>query len=159
MHDELDAGAGGAGAPPESDEANRAPDLTRRYDGDGIAVSWYAARCIHDAACVRAQPRVFNPRRRPWINASAADAEAVAAAVRACPTGALQYEMPNGQGEPVEQVATVRHIANGPVYVRGNIAITDEDGNVIRRGSRFALCQCGKSNNKPFCDNSHRARD
>src|SRR4051812_49429704 len=68
---EMPASAGGAGAPPVPSAANRAPDLTREYEGDGITVEWYATRCIHSAKCVHALPRVFDPRRRPWVDPSA----------------------------------------------------------------------------------------
>lgn len=154
---EPNAGEGGAGGPPETNESNKARDLTRVYHGDGITVYWYARRCIHDAACIRAQPRVFDSRRRPWIDPAQGDAEAIAAAVRACPTGALEYRLADGSGEAVESVASFRRVPNGPVFVRGNLMITDEEGTIIRQATRLALCQCGKSANKPFCDNSHRA--
>src|SRR5215218_4699827 len=87
------AGEGGTGAPPQPHEANIAPpDLTRVYTKGGIRVEWFAVRCIHSAACIRAQPGVFNPHRRPWIDLDAATEEDIAAAVLECPTGALQYE-------------------------------------------------------------------
>lgn len=155
VHDEPDAGEGGAGAPPKPNESNHAPDLTKKYVGDGITVYWYAKRCIHDASCIRALPRVFNPRRRPWVDVSQAEAEAIADAVRRCPTGALEYVI---EGEPEPTPApTVKHNPGGPLYVRGDFTITDEEGNVIRQAKRAALCQCGKTKNPPFCDNSHRS--
>jgi CDGSH-type Zn-finger protein len=40
--------------------------------------------------------------------------------------------------------------------VRGDIEILAPDGSVLRRDTRIALCRCGGSENKPFCDNSHR---
>lgn len=63
----------------------------RVYKGDGIVVEWYASRCIHSGNCARALPRVFNPRRKPWIDATASTADRIAAAVENCPSGALQY--------------------------------------------------------------------
>jgi len=47
-------------------------------------------------------------------------------------------------------------VANGPLYLRGRIRIEGPDGRVIREDTRVALCRCGASENKPFCDNSHR---
>ena len=88
-----DASAGGTGAPPAPASPNRAPDhLTREYRGAGIAVQWYAARCIHSARCIRAAPAVFDPARRPWIVLDGAGADAVAAAVERCPTGAWDMQ-------------------------------------------------------------------
>lgn len=47
--------------------------------------------------------------------------------------------------------------ANGPYLVRGEFELTDQDGNVIetRRGT-VALCRCGASRTKPFCDGTHK---
>jgi CDGSH-type Zn-finger protein len=45
----------------------------------------------------------------------------------------------------------------GPLLVRGEIDLVDGDGKPIdtRRGT-VALCRCGASANKPFCDGSHK---
>jgi uncharacterized Fe-S cluster protein YjdI len=154
---EADAGHGGADAPPDTHESNRAPDLTREYRNDEIAVRWYAKRCIHSAACIRKAPRVFDPRRRPWIDLDAGETQRIIAAVEACPTGALEYMSAGGPPQTSSETK-VQVVADGPLFLRGNIKIVGENGNVIRESTRVALCRCGKSANKPFCDNSHRAR-
>ena len=141
-----------AETPPEPTEQNRAPDLTRKYERGDITVRWYAKRCVHAAECIKKQPRVFNPRRRPWIDLADVDIEDIKRAVEACPTGALEYD-----GEMAEPEVTARPIAGGPHLLRGDITVLDEDGNVLRHATRVALCRCGKSGNMPFCDNSHRA--
>lgn len=155
---EPDAGEGGAGAPPGEHEANQVfADLTREYSSGEIRVQWYASRCIHTGACIKALPRVFNPRRRPWVDVDAADADAVAEAVLKCPTGALHYVRTDGVPEPIPDHVTVRIIRDGPYLVHGEIEVTDPEGNVLRRDSRVALCRCGRSRHLPFCDNTHRA--
>jgi CDGSH-type Zn-finger protein len=46
---------------------------------------------------------------------------------------------------------------SGPYLVRGPITLTDADGNRYAvEGETVALCRCGGSQNKPFCDGSHR---
>ena len=47
---------------------------------------------------------------------------------------------------------------NGPLLVEGNdVTIEDAEGGVFTPAGRpFALCRCGASSNKPFCDGSHR---
>ncbi len=152
-----DASAGGAGAPPREDAANAAPEgITREYAGDGITVQWFASRCIHSGECIRALPRVFNPRRRPWVNAAAADADRIAEAVLRCPTGALRYHRSDGGAqESAESPPTVRMQPDGPWFVRGELEILDETGRVVRRETRVALCRCGKSRHMPYCDNTH----
>lgn len=45
---------------------------------------------------------------------------------------------------------------NGPYLISGEIELVDADGNVVERLSKAALCRCGHSKSKPFCDGSHR---
>jgi CDGSH-type Zn-finger protein len=46
---------------------------------------------------------------------------------------------------------------DGPLLVRGPFRLQDQDGNEIEAGRRtVALCRCGKSRIRPFCDGSHR---
>ncbi len=57
--------------------------------------------------------------------------------------------------EPVE----IRCRENGPYVVKGAVRIVDHLGNVfvIPPGKdSVALCRCGQSKNRPFCDGSHR---
>ncbi|HET7902579.1 MAG TPA: CDGSH iron-sulfur domain-containing protein [Candidatus Nanopelagicales bacterium] len=46
------------------------------------------------------------------------------------------------------------HISGG-LWLRGGIAVTSEDGTPYPVRNRMALCRCGESKNKPFCDGSH----
>ena len=130
---------------------------TRVYEGAGIRVLWNATRCIHVANCLRAAPQVFNVNRRPWVEVDAADAETVAAAVLSCPTGALRYE-PKGDLAPETppERTRIRVQLDGALEVHGAVRLTDFDGRVVAEEYRVALCRCGASENKPFCDNSHR---
>lgn len=157
--DQADASAGGCGAPPEPDAPNHAPaGLTREYRSERISVLWFAERCIHSGECIRAQPRVFDPRRRPWVKIDAADADAVAEAVLRCPTGALHYvRHDGGPQEPVPERTTIRPVPDGPYHVRGKVEVRTSGGELIREDTRVALCRCGESRHMPFCDNSHTA--
>ena len=47
-------------------------------------------------------------------------------------------------------------VRDGPLFVRGDITVTDEAGAIVRHDTRMALCRCGGSANKPFCDDTHR---
>lgn len=154
---EPDAAAGGTGAPPDPERPNRAPPALREYATDRITVEWRAERCIHSANCIRALPRVFDPRRRPWVDVHAADADAIAQAVLRCPTGALAYVRHDaGAPEAPDAPTTLTPIRNGPLYVRGDVEVRGLDGRVIRTGTRVSLCRCGLARDIPFCDNSCR---
>ncbi len=46
---------------------------------------------------------------------------------------------------------------NGPYLVPGQATYTDAQGNThTSEGKMIALCRCGHSANKPFCDGSHK---
>ena len=54
-------------------------------------------------------------------------------------------------------VIKVRH--NGPYLVTGPVTLTDADGTEypLESGQNIALCRCGGSTTKPFCDGTHSA--
>jgi CDGSH-type Zn-finger protein len=53
--------------------------------------------------------------------------------------------------------ATITPYRDGPLIVRGTFRLTDQDGAEIDPGREtIALCRCGKSGIKPFCDGSHK---
>lgn len=53
--------------------------------------------------------------------------------------------------------ARITPYKNGPYLVRGDFVITDQDGNEIQpRTGVVALCRCGKSQTRPFCDGTHK---
>ena len=51
---------------------------------------------------------------------------------------------------------TITPLENGPYLVRGSVVVRDADGNEYRiERETIALCRCGGSTNKPFCDGTH----
>ncbi|WP_254271212.1 CDGSH iron-sulfur domain-containing protein [Haloarcula marina] len=125
------------------------------YDGEDVDVTFDSNRCIHVRECVEGLPAVFDTSKRPWVDPNEASPDAVADVVERCPTGALHYERADGTPEPVPDRNTVTATAQGPVYVRGDATVTDEEGETLLEDTRLALCRCGHSMNKPLCDNSH----
>jgi uncharacterized Fe-S cluster protein YjdI len=71
------------------------PKRLQTYETPEITVTFDPNICTHSAICVRGLPAVFDVRRRDWVRPYAAPAEEVAAQVRRCPSGALQYRMPD----------------------------------------------------------------
>lgn len=126
------------------------------YEGEDIIIRYDVARCIHAAECADGLPEVFDAERRPWVDPDGARPNRIAAVIHRCPSGALTYERLDGEAnEPVPEENVVRVGTDGPLYLTGNIEIKSPDGSVISRETRVALCRCGRSSNKPFCDNSH----
>ena len=140
----------------ENEERKR-PGIERVYRNDQIAVSWEPKLCIHVGNCFRGLPEVFKPQSRPWISVDAGTADKITDVVMTCPTGALHFErLDDGPQEPQPNETTIDARPNGPLYVRGQVRITGLGGRLIREDTRVALCRCGHSGNKPFCDGSHR---
>jgi CDGSH-type Zn-finger protein/uncharacterized Fe-S cluster protein YjdI len=131
---------------------------SREYEGDGIVVSFEAERCIHAAECVGGLPAVFNPDSRPWISPDGASPEDVARVVSRCPTGALSFERRDGgPAEAPPPSNSLRVGADGPVFATGRLVILDAERRELCRETRVALCRCGASGNKPYCDGAHKA--
>ena len=127
------------------------------YGNEQIVVHWDARRCIHTGICTRTLPEVFDVARRPWISVDGAGADAIAAAVARCPTGALRAERLDGvDHDEVPEVTTVVPMPDGPLYLSGRLRVTAPDGTVVAEEPRLALCRCGGTTNPPFCDNTHR---
>lgn len=54
---------------------------------------------------------------------------------------------------------TITPSTNGPYLVTGTLKLTDVDGREIPHPDQMALCRCGGSSNKPFCDGTHLTND
>ncbi|WP_137136460.1 CDGSH iron-sulfur domain-containing protein [Rhizobium sp. FKY42] len=117
---------------------------------ENIEMAFDVRFCIHARHCVTRLTKVFREGQYPWMDPTGEDADLIAAVVEMCPSGALQYKRLDGQRqeEPPNNVVVIRE--NGPYEFRGTLEI---DGRPV--GYRRTLCRCGKSENKPFCDNSH----
>ena len=124
----------------------------KRYEGEHIEVTYDAARCLHAAECVRGMPAVFDTTKRPWIAPDGADAEALAAVIRRCPTGALHYTLRDGEPEQPSVPTRIRIANGGPLLIEGDLELEG------RRETRAAICRCGKSSNEPYCDRSGSCR-
>jgi CDGSH-type Zn-finger protein/uncharacterized Fe-S cluster protein YjdI len=136
---------------------------TKDYDGTGITIHWDSGLCQHSGVCAATLPRVFRPAERPWIDASAANADQLADAIDMCQSGALTYTRTDGQlprethhAETPEATVTIAPSENGPLEVLGHVRVLAADGTVLKEAQRVYLCRCGHSENKPFCDGHHR---
>lgn len=50
----------------------------------------------------------------------------------------------------------VKPAPDGPLLVEGNLEVLAGSGHTVDRVSKCALCRCGQSSNKPYCDGTHR---
>lgn len=131
-------------------------DITKHYSNDEITIAWKPAKCIHAAECVKALPKVYNPNEKPWLKMENATTEELIHQIGLCPSGALSY-FKNGE-EPVSTISESVKVVikpNGPLLVHGDINVVHADGTEDKKTKITALCRCGHSSNKPFCDGAH----
>jgi uncharacterized Fe-S cluster protein YjdI len=72
------------------------PRRLQTYETDEIIVTFDPSICTHSGVCVRGLPAVFDVKRKRWVRPDLGSAEEVAAQVRRCPSGALQYQLKRG---------------------------------------------------------------
>lgn len=89
------------------------------------------------------------------IATGTAPAGSAAATPTATPTASQAPLAPAAAVPPLGAPMGVKVSVNGPLLLAGPIRLTLPDGSTVDREGKTALCRCGASTNKPFCDGSH----
>ncbi len=134
-------------------------DITKKYTNGEVSIVWKPTECIHSAICFKGLGEVFDPQKRPWITPEGSTTERIVAQVKKCPSGALSYYLNSDAnvGEvKVEAETIVEPTPNGPLMVYGNVTVKGANGTLTKKNNATAFCRCGASQNKPFCDGTHR---
>lgn len=126
------------------------------FAGDKMDVSWDERLCIHIAECGQSKDEVFCGGRDPWCIPDSAESSEVEDIIKRCPSGALSFTYKDGTAEILgAEENSVKVVYNGPLYLQGDLDIDGAQEDMTSVKFRAALCRCGASKNKPFCDNSH----
>ena len=129
----------------------------KTYQGRDIDVTFELKRCIHAAECGRRLQEVFDTAKRPWVQPDNATADQVQETIDHCPSGALKYVRHDGgtqEQRPDKNIIVVTD--SGEYQLHGDVQLMTMGGETLVEEYRLTLCRCGESNNKPFCDNTHR---
>ena len=142
-------------APDHGRLRNSPVDYTGDVDGMRVTISYTPVLCTHAAQCQARAARVFDPKRKPWIQPENGTVEAILDVIAACPSGALRVSV----GDQPPQHMTTGDIAiavekDGPFHVT-NVALDAAFNGAGASRAKYSLCRCGLSKNKPFCDGSH----
>ncbi|MCX6225942.1 MAG: (4Fe-4S)-binding protein [Bacteroidia bacterium] len=142
----------------------------REYSNGEITVFWKPDACIHSTVCFMKLRKVFDPSKRPWVNMQGAPTQAITDIVEQCPTDALTWKwnldltasekdelinLPDGDEVVPAPVTEITIIENGPALIKGKFSVRKSSGEMMQTAGQIALCRCGSSRNKPFCDGSH----
>jgi CDGSH-type Zn-finger protein len=135
--------------------ADRRPTAERRrvFSEAPISLTDDRKLCAHQAFCERFPRNAWSIARGEQ---GPEDQDLLIYMVRRCPSGRLQYRMAT-DAEPYEEdlPKEVAVVNDGPLWIRGGIPVESADGFSYEVRNRQALCRCGQSKNKPFCDGSH----
>ena len=96
---------------------------------------------------------------RPWVDPDKGSVEQIVASVEACPSGALRYTLNGKEYQDPDRAPLVTVFKNGPYQVQGSIELVDVPFAKGATKEHYALCRCGSSKNKPFCDGTHERID
>jgi CDGSH-type Zn-finger protein len=146
-----------------TETADRSPyiEQAKVFEGPDLVLTDLPALCSSARFC--------DAKGSIWNLVEEGGPDATAIAVREaghCPSGRLitwartsaERLEPVGEPDFEPSIGVVQDPAagvSGPLWVRGRIPVVSEDGTPYEVRNRIALCRCGASQNKPFCDGSH----
>ena len=136
---------------------DRGVDRRDSYPAGRITIHDNRSICAHAGHCTDGLAAVFKYGSEPWIDPAGASAEAIVATIRKCPSGALAYTLDGVEGGDAERAPAITVTKDGPYAVVGAVALSGQDWAQGASKTRYTLCRCGASKNKPFCDGSHWA--
>jgi len=133
--------------------------MKKEYQQGDTTVVWRPELCYHSKNCVKNLPEVFNPNRKPWIETGHSSEKELQNAIDKCPSGALSYRVKGKERNTDTMSTTIEPMKNGPVIVKGKLSLKSADGEEVLDQGMIALCRCGASAKKPYCDGSHSKID
>ncbi|UZJ38662.1 MULTISPECIES: CDGSH iron-sulfur domain-containing protein [unclassified Prosthecochloris] len=134
-------------------QEGRPPRRSDSYKGKDIIIHDDRGICSHAGFCTDDLPEVFLKKDEPWIDPDGEGVEKIIETIEKCPSGALSYSIEGRLHDNFSGNPQIRIAENGPYYIKGSIPLHDADK--PESDEHYALCRCGRSRNKPFCDGQH----
>lgn len=147
-----------------SETADTAPTKDRQvvFEGEGIVVKRDYSLCTEAGFCAT---RFTDVEKMTPQTGDTQVRSLVMAMIERCPSGSyvysLQQDEPDVEPDLPQQIAVTTEIVSsgpipGPLWVTGNIPVERADGQPCETRNRVTLCNCGRSQQKPLCDGTHR---
>ena len=130
-------------------------DKRKDYIGEHITIHDNRAICSHAGYCTDNLKDVFRLGEEPWIDPDGANNQEIIETIKRCPSGALSYSVNGVEHRDQQRPPTVSVTKNGPYVITGGVELIDQRMAEGASSEHYALCRCGASKNKPFCDGSH----
>ncbi len=147
--------AGFSSAPDHSKIRNAAVTYQGQVEGVDVTISYTPVLCSHAGECARRASGVFKPSEKPWVQPENGTLTEIMDVMAGCPSGALRISLGD---QPAQHMTTgdveITVEKNGPYHVK-NVALEAEFNGMGASRTKYVLCRCGASKNKPFCDGTH----
>lgn len=162
-------------------EKDKSVSDERKYTNGEITVYWKPSACVHASYCYRELIEVFDPSRRPWVDMKGSTTARIIEVVNLCPTEALTWKWNDEEKnksvgsdqsnhvsfrrpELLEDVTSsvkedpviVKVMPDGPLVISGSFRFLNREKSRDVKSGIVSVCRCGKSNNMPYCDGTHR---
>ena len=134
-------------------------ELLQKYEGKEITIYFNRSICAGAGACVKGLPSVFSTGNSTnWIKPNANSIDNIIKTINSCPSGALSYGINGKIYTDTKEVPKVTIVKNGPYNVEG-IICSHKSKPTNCSETKYTLCRCGHSKNKPYCDYSHAEKN
>lgn len=149
----------------DNKDDKRVEDKRETYIGEQVTIFDNRGICQHSGFCTDSIATVFRLGQEPFITPSGGRMDEIIRVVRNCPSGALSFAIDNVEERNqvdyhYSRQPKVEVTKDGPYRITGAIKLVDENQTDVKRNEgasveHYALCRCGKSQNKPFCSGMH----
>lgn len=146
-------------------DPHRVPDRQDTHVGQQVDVLDNRGTCQHSGYCTDRLATVFHQQGDTFVTPSGGRMDEIVRAVRDCPSGALSFAIDGAEArDTVDHHGTrppaIEVTKDGPYRVTGAVPLVRPDGAPVERNQgasleHYALCRCGRSQNKPFCSGMH----
>lgn len=133
----------------------RVSDRRDTYEAAEVTIYDNRGICQHAGFCTDSLPAVFRIGKEPFVDAYGAPPADIVAQVRQCPSGALSHAVGGVEHRDQQRDPTITVSKDGPYRVSGGIELDADSWGEGASHEHYALCRCGGSKNKPFCDGTH----
>lgn len=130
-------------------------EVLQTYKGNKIRINFNRSICAGSGECVHGLASVFKSGDGTnWIFPDNDSNENIIKTIKACPSGALSYTIDEKTDIDTRSEPKITVIKNGPYRVEG-IRLEGVQVPTNFSQTKYTLCRCGSSKNKPYCDYSH----
>ena len=123
------------------------------YEGEGLTLEDDLTLCTQAGYC---GDRFENVWAMILRSADPEVRERIRTMTALCPSGRIRTTLPGAEPDEPDLTASVAAVTDGPFWVRGGVQVVAADGTPYEVRNRQTLCRCGHSDNKPFCDGTHK---